>query len=267
MMFELLLVFLIIGFSVLFKYSEIIGIDSQLTFILLCFLVVIIYKAMMYYRIKKQLYKSEGFFDFSEEVNAFLAKNDYTKASPDDLIAYKQSISQLSDKVTVMNEYLQELNNIAKGKADNKATSSYDELNIQASQQIQDYRIRQLQKDIEQTTDLIKKAKLRDDAKNFKKIPVYSSCIVSNADGSISQDSPTLVSTNSPSSGSIISNSGLENTINQRIKQSRNFNNSNPVNGTQATSSSSDVSGNKYNMLGQFLEHIQDNGIDINISS
>lgn len=261
MVFELLLVFIIIGFSALFKYSEIIGMDSQLSFILLCFLVVIIYKGMIYYRMQKNLLNRESFFDFSEEVNEFLSKDNYNQASPEDLIAYKNAINSLSDKVTVMNEYLQELNNIAKGNTDNKALSSYDELNIQASQQIQDYRIRQLQKDIEQTTDLIKKAKLRDDAKNFKKIPVYSSCVVSNADGSISTDEPSSFNKSTTSSGS----SGLENIINTRLNQSRNT----TTNNLSASNIMPNNTSNSTNtdILGKIISHIQEKGIDINIGS
>lgn len=266
MIFELLIVFLIVGFSVLFKYSELVGMDSQLTFICLCFLIILIYKSMMYYRMKNQLSiveNKEGFFNFADEVNRFINKDSYNEASPEDIKQYKDSLNNLNDKVTVMNEYLQQLNNISKGNTETGANTSYDELNIQASQQIQDYRIMQLQKDIEQTTDLIKKAKLRDDAKNFKKIPVYSSCIVSNADGSMSIDSPSTMSSNSTS---INNTNNLENLLNQRLNQSRNNISVNDFSsqGQQINASSN---GNNSNILSNLLSHVSEKGIDINISA
>lgn len=267
MIFELLIVFLVIGFSVLFKYSEIVGMDSQLVFICLCFLIILIYKAMMYYRMKMNLHKlannpsynnasnQEPFYDFASEVKQFINRDTYNAADNESIRDYQLKLTKLNDKVSIMNEYLQELNNIAKGNQQGGVNSAFDELNIQASQQIQDYRIRQLQKDIDQTTDLIKKAKLRDDAKNFKKIPVYSSCVVSNADGSFSTDSP---------SGSSLSNNAssnnLESVINQRLNTSRmqsTVSGSNQPTAMQSTGNT---------MVDNLLSHISEKGVDINVT-
>ena len=267
MIFELLIVFLIVGFSVLFKYSELVGMDSQLTFICLCFLIILIYKSLMYYRMKKQLTISgnnEGFFDFSDEVNQFINKDAYNEASPEDIKKYQNSLNNLNDKVTVMNEYLEQLNKISKGNTESGVNSAYDELNIQASQQIQDYRIRQFQKNIEQTTDLIKKAKLRDDAKNFKKIPIYSSCVVSNADGSMSVDTSTNQESNTSTNGTSNNTSNLENLLNQRLNQTRT---NNVTTGVQSNVQQDTVTNKGSDMLSNLLSHVSEKGIDINISA
>lgn len=269
MIFELLIVFLVIGFSVLFKYSEIVGMDSQLVFICLCFLIILIYKAMIYYRMKMNLHKlannshnnnssnQEPFYDFASEVNQFINKDTYNTADPESIRNYQQKLNTLNDKVSIMNEYLQELNNIAKGNQQGGVNSAFDELNIQASQQIQDYRIKHLQKDIDQTTDLIKKAKLRDDAKNFKKIPVYSSCVVSNADGSFSTDSPSGSSSGLPDS---TSSNNLESVINQRLNTSRMQSNVSSINQQPTMQSTGNT------MVDNLLSHISEKGVDINVT-
>lgn len=191
MLFEILIVFLIIIFSYVFKVSDKVGMDKQLTFICLCFIVIITYKMLMYYRMKNNIVKSkskEGYYDFSKEVNEFISADVPNNTTNKTVQQYKADLTKLQDQVAVMNEFLSEISSIAKGEKN--ADTPLDEMNIQASQQIQDYRIKKLNDDIAQTTDLIKKAKLRDDAKSFKKIPIYSSCVVSNADGSFSTDNP-----------------------------------------------------------------------------
>jgi hypothetical protein len=199
----------------------------------------------------------ETFYDFASEVKQFINRDTYNAADNETIRDYQLKLNKLNDKVSIMNEYLQELSNIAKGNKTSGVNSAFDELNIQASQQIQDYRIRQLQKDIDQTTDLIKKAKLRDDAKNFKKIPVYSSCVVSNADGSFSTDSPsssTLQSTNNTGS------SNIESVINQRLNTSRmqsNLAGSNQLPTMQSTGNT---------MVDNLLSHISEKGVDINLT-
>jgi hypothetical protein len=264
MTFELIIIFIVICFSVVFKYSEDIKLNSQFVFIFLCLLTLIIYKYMIYYRINKNVNK-EGFNNFSSEINNFLTSNVARNSSPDEIKQYNESLTQLKDKVDVMNEYLQEINNIAKGKGNNKANTEYDELNIQASQQIQDYRIKQLQKDIEQTTDLIKKSKLNQDAKSFKKIPVYSSCIISNADGSMSVDNPSSNSSSSSRANNIIN---LNNQLPMNQLQPDNLDSiRNRINQGNDTGSDSNNGNGNSNIMSNLFNSIQENGIDINIES
>lgn len=259
MTFELLIIFLIIAFSLLFKYAEHININTQFMFIFLCIATLIIYKYMLYYRLNKNVSNQEGFFNFSSEVNKFLNNDNMpNNSTPESVQEYKNKLTELNDKVDIMNEYLQEINNIAKGNTDNKANSAFDELNIQASQQIQDYRIKQLQKEIEQTTDLIKKSKLNQDSKNFKKIPVYSSCIISNADGSMSVDNPSPNSNSNSSSRDSNNIINLNNQIANRTSQPANISTSGGVNGN---------SSNNGNMMANLFNTIQEKGIDINIES
>ena len=271
MLFEILIVFLIIIFSYIFNVSDKVGMDKQLTFICLCFIVIITYKMLLYYRMKNNIVKSkEGFYDFSKEVNEFISADVPSTANNKTIQEYKEDLTKLQEQVSVMNEYLSELSSISKGE--NNPNTPLDEMNIQASQQIQDYRIKQLNDNIAQTTDLIKKAKLRDDAKSFKKIPIYSSCVVSNADGTYSTDS-----INGSSSG----NTGFENAINNAVtntvnRGSANGSLSNADRGNTSSAStaggvaSGSMNGNNNNNSGgisDLLSRIQNNGLEINLNT
>jgi hypothetical protein len=203
---------------------------------------------------------ADGFFDFSKEVNEFVRGDIPENINNANIQEYKQDLLKLQEQVGVMNEYLSEISSIAKGE--NDPNTPLDEMNIQASQQIQDYRIKKLHEDIAQTTDLIKKAKLRDDAKSFKKIPIYSSCVVSNADGSYSTDTPTGSSTgtnNISTNGTVNSSGTVTGAVSGDRLQSAVAN----VYNKSGTS----VQQNDSLGLGDLLGHIQDKGLTINLNA
>ena len=258
MIHNLIIILLIIGFSFLFETSCNYEFNSQLTFILLSLFIVVIYKFL----INKCIMK-EHFTSFDVQISNFLKTElPPTGQSSSDVESYKKELTQLQDKVDIMNEYLNDIKETAEGK--NKGETMGDQLNIQASQQIQDYRIREMQKDIERTTDLIKEAKMREDASKFKKIPIYSSCIVSNADGSLQVDKP--LQNASLNSNSI--NSG-------KIPKGSSFNESNPLRnvkniGDQSPSKTSiqhqQINGNN-TQLSAMLKHVLEKGVNLNLQT
>lgn len=188
MLYDLLILLLIVAFSYVFKLSQTKNYDSQLIFILLAVLVIVIYKYTMY----RQLAKTEGYQDFTDEINKFLNKDVPQGATQTSINEYKSSLAQLQDKVDLMNEYLAELKNTgSQTAADGLDGSKASELNIQASQQIQDYRLNKLRDEIRRTQDIITQADLARSATKYNKIKVLSSCIVSNADGTYSTDTPS----------------------------------------------------------------------------
>lgn len=270
MLYELIAVFLIIGFSFLFKLTDKVGFDLQLSFICLTFVVLITYKMMMFYRTRNNLKKiginNEGFYDFSKEVNEFISGDLPNNLNGSNVQEYKEELNKLQEQVGVMNEYLSDLNKVARGEVDNKATTPLDEINLQASQQIQDYRIKQLNDEIEQTTDLIKKAKLRDDAKSFKKIPVYSSCVVSNADGSYSVDTPNNTSGLETSIQNAISNSSDNGTSSGNNGSTPNNVVSNLVTNGSSGNTQSPIMNNG-GTLNQLLNKIQNDGLVVNLDT
>ncbi len=194
MIYDLLILLLIVAFSYVFKLSQTKNYDSQLIFILLAVLTIVIYKYAMY----RQLAKGEGYQDFTDEINKFLNKDVPQGATQTSINEYKSSLAQLQDKVDLMNEYLAELKNAGSqpsDAADGLDGSKASELNIQASQQIQDFRLNKLRDEIRRTQDIITQADLARSATKYNKIKVLSSCIVSNADGSYSKDAPTPTTT------------------------------------------------------------------------
>lgn len=195
MLYDLVGILLIIGFSFLFKISITKGYDEQLIFILLSLVVMVIYKYLTYRHMMRHtvhnsvasLGAAEPYTDFSTEVNDFLGQEIPSGINQGNINEYKSKLAALSEKVDIMNEYLKDLSTKASMDGqDNKA--AIGGLDFQAGQQIQDYRIRKIQEDIQRTSDLIKQNRLAEDAKKFNKIKVFSSCIVAGADGSYSRD-------------------------------------------------------------------------------
>ena len=259
MVHNLIIILLIIGFSFLFETSCNYEFNSQLTFILLSLFIVVIYKFL----INKCIMK-ENFIGFDQQISNFLKTELPAGQSGANVEEYKKELTQLQDKVDIMNEYLNDIKETAEGK--NNGETMGDQLNIQASQQIQDYRIREMQKEIERTTDLIKEAKMREDASKFKKIPIYSSCVVSNADGSLQVDTP-LPNGNQPPV--------LNNVNSVNAPSGSNSNASNPlrnVNNTGDNSPSANVSENKKmngnnTQLANMLKHVLEKGVNVNLQS
>lgn len=195
MIYDLLILLLIVAFSYVFKLSQTKNYDIQLIFILLAVLAIVIYKYTMYRQLAKN--STEGYQDFTDEINKFLNKDVPQGATQTSINDYKASLAKLQDKVDLMNEYLAELKNAGSqsgSAADGLDGSKASELNIQASQQIQDYRLNKLRDEIRRTQDIITQADLASSATKYNKIKVLSSCIVSNADGSYSADTPSPTS-------------------------------------------------------------------------
>lgn len=262
MVHNLIIILLIIGFSFLFETSCNYEFNSQLTFILLSLFIVVIYKFL----INKCIMK-ENFSSFDDQISNFLKSGLPDRTDPLQYKEYSKQLTQLQDKVDIMNEYLNDIKETAEGK--NKGDSVGDQLNIQASQQIQDYRIREMQKEIERTTDLIKEAKMREDASKFKKIPIYSSCVVSNADGSLQVDEP-LPNSNQPSSLNVGAN---VNTVNVpsgsntgNTNDLRNVNNTGDAPPSISSSNNQKINGNT-NQLSAMLKHVLEKGVNLNLQT
>lgn len=258
MVHNLIIILLIIGFSYLFEKSCNYEFNSQLTFILLSLFVVVIYKFLL----NRSMIK-ENFNDFTEQINEFL-KSGLPDAGtdPKTMQEYSKQLTQLQDKVDIMNEYLNEIKETAERKSDGETMG--DQLNIQASQQIQDYRIREMQNELTRTTDLIKEAKMREDASKFKKIPIYSSCVVSNADGSIQVDTPS--NTNNSNSVSNTLNNTPVGTNTQNNTPNRNANNIGDNTPTQNNTMEQRVNGSS-NQIGNMIKSILEKGVNVNINA
>ena len=204
---ELVIVLLIIAVSSFFTLECSKQYNMQLYFILAVLAIMLVYKIILYKRVQGVLSGGKsGFADFSVQINDFL-----NKGMPEDYMnpmtreQYNAQIKTLQDKVDIMNDYLADLKTQLSAKTSSNTIT--DQYNIQASQQVQDYRIRKLVEDIQRANDLIKQSQARKDSANYKKIPVMSSCIVQQADGSITVDNlgrPVSGSNNKSSTGGTV---------------------------------------------------------------
>jgi hypothetical protein len=224
---ELLIVVAIVVLSSLYATDFVKGYNQQVVFVLTCLIIVLLYKFIMYGKINRLLgfikANPEAFqSDFSDKVNDFLSKADIAEqASPSALQEYDNKLTELRDKVDIMNGYLGDLKTQLNAKTIGGAQLS-DQYNIQASQQIQDYQIKKLTDDIQRANDLIKEAQLVEDATKYKKIPLMNSCIIQQANGSIGidtslqkgqgQSSTGLVSTNTATQLATQSNTAQQST-------------------------------------------------------
>jgi hypothetical protein len=195
MQYDLLILLLIVGFSYVFKLSHTKNYDSQLIFILLSFITLVIYKYLIY----KQLRNSEGYQDFTDKLNEFLNKDIPQGATQSSINEYKSELGKLQEKVDIMTEYLAELK--SGNQSSQQESVGGNDMSIQASQQIQDYRINRLRDEIRRTQDIITQADLAKSSTKYNKIKVLSSCLVSNADGTYSADTPSQQPT--PTTGSV----------------------------------------------------------------
>lgn len=190
---ELLIVVAIIILSSLYATDFIKKYNPQVVFVLTCLIIVLLYKFIIYNKLHNifNFMKThpEAFqSDFSDKINDFLNKSDVAEhATPAALQEYESKLTELRDKVDIMNGYLGDLKSQLNTKTIGGAQLS-DQYNIQASQQIQDYQIKKLTDDIQRANDLIKEAQLVEDAKKYKKIPLMNSCIIQQADGSVGID-------------------------------------------------------------------------------
>jgi len=190
---ELLIVVAIIILSSLYATDFVKKYNPQVVFVLACLIIVLLYKFVMYHKLHNVLTfvsgSKENFQnDFADQVNDFLNRTDVAEtASPGALQDYQNDLTELREKVDIMNGYLSDLKTQLNSKTLGGSQLS-DQYNIQASQQIQDYQIKKLTDDIQRANDLIKESQLVEDARKYKKIPLMNSCIVQQADGSVGYD-------------------------------------------------------------------------------
>jgi len=189
MLYDLLTILLIIGFSFLFKISITKSYDEQLIFILLALVIMVIYKYLTYRHMMRHSPKTiDNFTGISEQLSAFVEQDIPTGVNQANINTYTSMIKDLQDRVDILNQYLKDLSE--KTADNNNNTPAFGGLDFQAGQQIQDFQINKIRSDIQRTSDLIKQNRLLEDAKKYNKIKVFSSCVVAGADGGFQQDTP-----------------------------------------------------------------------------
>ena len=174
----------------------------QLSHIILGFSVIVFYKLAKYFKVN-QLVKSlsantvkEHFNDsVTTSINDFLSgnlvdnsiltPNQAQTLSPTNLASYNQKLNELINSINdLKNQQNTPPLNIA------ASPDTVQKLDLESQQQYQMFQIDYLNKQIQNAKDIINSQTINNSAANYKPIKVYSSCVISNANGSTSVDVP-----------------------------------------------------------------------------
>lgn len=227
---DILVIFIILVASYLFTVSSIQKFDLQLIFILLTLIILIFYKIIYYRRriVKNKI--TENFQDGLDvsEINTWLGdmqkvvSDGNSDESLDKLSIESQALQNKLDKVSTEINSLKELITLKDKKDENVDVSVINSLDTATIQSSQNENLKKLAEDIKNAKQILEKVSVENINKEYPKIPVYSSCVVSNADGGYSKDTPNKD----------IENDGSQQTNNQMMVQTR----QNNYNVTQAIS-------------------------------
>lgn len=256
---DVLIVILIIVASYLFKVSELQKLDTQLMFVLLVLLVLIIYKIMHY----RKLHRVESFQN--ETQNSTEVIDDITKwttrTMEKEAQLSEEERKQLIDELsTFKNDVLQQnkalknaLNQVLSDKEERKY-NTLDTMDLTNTQTLQNQQIKMLENKYEKARELLSLAEMEKTAKKYPKIPVYSSCVVADADGGYTLDTPNT--------NTAVKKMVTKNAVNAPTSSVSTVSPSSNTMQTSVSSSSSDVS----NVLVNYLNNLSKEGINVNIS-
>jgi hypothetical protein len=224
----------------------------QLSHIILGFSVIVFYKLAKYFKLNQSvkslstLTVKENFNDsVTSSINDFLSgnavgnsvltPNQAQSLSPTNLASYNQ---KLTDLINAIND----LKNQQNTPAPNIAVSpdTVQKLDLESQQQYQMFQIDYLNKQIQNAKDIINSQTVNNAAANYKPIKVYSSCVISNANGSTSVDVPVNSQTGSQQS---ISSSSQYNPATQQMLQTISQGNPQSQGSMQSASTQSGSSG------------------------
>ena len=141
---------------------------------------------------------------------------DFINAAPDDLIKPEQastlSPQQLSDYSNKLDTIINNLISLQKTQSfsdplANTNPSNLNSLDLSSQQQYQMFQIDYLNKQIQNVQDTITAQNVSDTTTNYKPIKVFSSCMVSNANGTTTTDIPVSSSFQNISPNNVSSNS------------------------------------------------------------
>ena len=201
MLVELIAIILIIVLSYILCMNEK-NYRCQVSHIAIGLSVMVFYKLINYFHLRstintiehKVIGTTENFEQLPDSINTFILGEDSYRPSSNSFTTMSTSNSQ---------QYLNKLDSLVNAieslKQESQSTSSsiaasnnstVDRLNLESLQQYQNFQIQYLQNQINKTKDLINSQQMAELSKKYKPIKVYSSCVVSNADGTITSDEP-----------------------------------------------------------------------------
>jgi hypothetical protein len=190
---DLMTILFIIILSYVFLYSTG-GHNYQMTFIAFGLCILVAHKISY-----KLINSQENYTDMTTAINQFIddtrnqvsSQNTTSDTSNSKLEEYISAINSLKTQLSDLNN---QINTANSADIIRPVSDVYDNrMNIETQQSLQSYQIDYLKKQIEKTKELVNANKIQSDMSKYKPIKVYSSCAISNADGSLSAlNQPTL---------------------------------------------------------------------------
>jgi hypothetical protein len=197
--------------------------------------VIVFYKLARYFKLNdklsnKLINNTEQFDDsVTDSINNFIQNSGTTVLTPSQ--AATLTPAQLTDYSSKLDKIISSLNDL-QNKQNNPdplsgtSTSNLNSLDLNAQQQAQMFQLEYLNKQIKNSQDIINAQTIADSNINYKPIKVFSSCIVSNANGSTTLETPVSNNYNANNSNTISSIGNLSpntqqmlNTISQTSAQ------------------------------------------------
>jgi hypothetical protein len=197
---ELFIVILVIAVSYIFTISDRKYYDSQLIFIISALIILVIYKTLYYNTIISSNDKlaKENFTDIDiSKVSTWLAssQNNVNTMTLDQQTALIDQYSKIRQDLGNVKSLLQGINaqQVAQATSANEShPTNYDRpsmLNLASYQTIQNERLNNLKAEIAKAKGTLQQVAVAQTAVNYPKIPVYSSCVVADANGGYSSTS------------------------------------------------------------------------------
>jgi len=177
--------------------------------------VIVFYKLAKHFKLNDKLndrfnYSNNTKEKFSDTVTQSI--NDFITGSHTEIVSSQQAATltpaQLTAYTNKLNTLIDNLNNLQTTLSAPQTVTSpsnLSTLDLEAQQQYQMFQIDYLNKQIKNAQDIINAQSIADSTTNYKPIKVFSSCVVSNANGSTTTEIPVSNSSNQSSS-----NGGLQ---------------------------------------------------------
>lgn len=160
--------------------------------------IVIGLSVMVFYKLAKILKLNQTTtesFDTTSELNAFIsgnvvgnvvaAPNQLQSLNTSDLAAYN---SKLDSLITAINNLYNQQTNPKPNLS--VSPDNIQKLDLESQQQYQMFQIDYLNKQLQNAKDIINAQTIANNNTNYKPIKVYSSCVISNANGTTTVDTP-----------------------------------------------------------------------------
>jgi len=193
------------------------GYSCNLSYIVIGLSVIVFYKLAYYFKIKDKLnmpmripiatpttVNKERFADNNELMNQFItgvstdtiSGSQIESLNPTQYTEYTNKLQTLIDSINQLNSQMTVSSSVSAN------TGNIDTMDLESQQQYQMFQIDYLNKQIKNAQDTLNANSISSSAINYKPIKVFSSCIVSNANGATTIDQPVSGSTGSTGSPS-----------------------------------------------------------------